>query len=67
MKSTKLVTSPRESDGRFALRLESAAACQADMRRSQATYERRQQVEQENAEWAAQNNVKVSDLSFLFA
>ena len=63
----KLVTSPRESDGRFALRLESNAAVQRDLARSEANHLRRLQVEQENAEWAAQNGVAVEDLSFLFA
>lgn len=63
----KLVTSPRESDGRFALRLESNAAVQRDLARSEANHLRRLQVEAENEEWAAQNGVAVEDLSFLFA
>lgn len=63
----KLVTSPRESDGKFALKLESSAAVKRDMDRSEANHLRRQQVEQENAEWAAQNGVAVEDLGFLFA
>jgi hypothetical protein len=65
--SKKLVTSPRESDGRFALRLESNAAVQRDLVRSEANHLRRLQVEAENAEWAAQNGVAKEDLSFLFA
>jgi len=65
--SKKLVTNPRESDGKFALRLESAAAVQRDILRSEAQYKRRQQVEEENAEWAKANGVAVEDLGFLFA
>jgi len=63
----KLVRNERESDGRFALKLESNAAVQRDLVRSEANHLRRQQVEAENAEWAAQNGVAVEDLSFLFA
>lgn len=63
----KLVTNQRESDGRFALRLESNAAVQRDLLRSQATLVRRQQVEAENADWAAANGVAVEDLGFMFA
>jgi predicted ATP-grasp superfamily ATP-dependent carboligase len=63
----KLVTNPRESDGKFALRLESEAAVQRDLARCEANHLRRQQVEQENAAWAAQNGVAVEDLGFLFA
>lgn len=49
--SKKLVTSPRESDGKFALRLESQAAVQRDALRAQARREREAQLVTENAEW----------------
>lgn len=49
--SKKLVTNPRESDGKFALKLESAAAVQRDALRVQARREREAQLVAENAEW----------------
>lgn len=49
--SKKLVTNTRESDGKFALRLESQAAVQRDALRAQARREREAQLVAENAEW----------------
>lgn len=63
----KLVSNIRESDGRFALRLESERSAQADMRRQEAAEQRRAQVLAENAEWAAAHNVDESELHMLFA
>jgi hypothetical protein len=65
--SKRLVTNERESDGRFALRLESAAAVQRDQLRSEAKRRRAAQIEAENADWAKAHNVAVEDLGFLFA
>lgn len=65
--SSKLVTRTREQDGRFALRLESKAACKRDAKRTQQIAERRKQVEEENADWAKEQGIDPADLSFLFA
>lgn len=46
-----LVTSNRESDGKFALRLESAAALERDAKRTAARRQREAQLSSENAEW----------------
>lgn len=46
-----LVTSNRESDGTFALRLESAAALERDAKRVAARRQREAQLIAENAEW----------------
>ena len=47
----KLIVNHRESDGKFALRLESAAAVHRDALRAQARREREAQLVAENAEW----------------
>jgi len=65
--SKKLVTSTRESDGRFALRLESKAACQRDLRRAQERRERAQQVIAENAEWCQAQGMDPDEAQWLFA
>lgn len=65
--SSKLVTRTREQDGRFALRLESKAACKRDAKNTQQIAERRAQVEEENREWALEHDIDPADLSFLFA
>jgi len=49
-----LVTSTRESDGRFALRLESKKALQRDAERVAARRQREAQLVAENAEWCKQ-------------
>jgi len=46
-----LVTNARESDGRFALRLESAEAIERDAQRVAARRQREAQLVAENAEW----------------
>ena len=57
----------RESDGRFALQLNSNAACQRALREEAKREERRQQVRSENADWAAQHGIDESELDMLFA
>lgn len=49
-----LVTSNRESDGRFALRLETKNALERDAKRTKARQEREAQLVAENAEWCRQ-------------
>lgn len=49
-----LVTSTRESDGKFALRLESAEALQRDAERVKARRQREAELIAENAEWCRQ-------------
>ena len=49
-----LVTSTRESDGRFAIRLESKKALERDAKRTKARQEREAQLVAENAEWCRQ-------------
>lgn len=58
----KLVTSTHESDGKFALRLESAAACQRDMMREQERRQRAEQVRRENAEFTALTGIDASEV-----
>ena len=67
MKMKKLVQNKRESDGTFALRLESEASVQRDLRNSAIAAQRKQQVREENAEWAAQMGLAVEELDGLFA
>lgn len=49
-----LVTSTRESDGKFALRLESKSSLQRDAERVAARRQREAQLVAENAEWCKQ-------------
>lgn len=57
----------RESDGRFALQLNSNAACQRALREEAKWEARREQLKVENAEWAAQHGIDVDELDMLFA
>lgn len=57
----------RESDGRFALTLSTAAACQKAQREDERREARRRQVRSENADWAAQHGIDESELDMLFA
>ena len=63
----KLTRNTRESDGRFALRLESQAAIKREEQRQAAIRSRRAVVEAENAEWAKEHGVDQSELFMLFA
>jgi hypothetical protein len=66
MNSKPLVTSQRESNGQFALRLESAAAVQRDLQRSAERREREAQVIAENAEWCKAMGFDPSEAAGLF-
>ena len=63
----KLVTNARESDGRFALRLESAAAVQRDQMRQAAALARREQVVEENAVFMKECGFDQQEAKWLFA
>ena len=65
--SKKLVERKRESDGRFALLLESESAVQADLRRTAIGRNRRQQVVAENAAWAAEHGMDPAEMDLMFA
>lgn len=62
-----LVTNEREADGRFALRLESAAAVQRDLLRSAERRQREAQLVEENAEWCKAMGFDPSEAAGLFA
>lgn len=49
-----MIVNPRESDGKFALRLESTAALERDSKRIKARRQREAQLVAENAEWCKQ-------------
>lgn len=66
MNSKPLVTSQRESDGRFALRLESKRAVQRDLERTAARHQREAQVIAENAEWCKAMGFDPSEAAGLF-
>jgi hypothetical protein len=61
-----LVTNVRESDGRFALRLESAVAVERDLQRTAKRREREAQVVAENAEWCKSMGFDPSEAAGLF-
>ena len=67
MKGKKLVTNVRESDGTFALRLESKRACQRDMERTAARRQREAQLVADNAEWCKQMGFDPSMAAEIFA
>ena len=62
-----LVTNVRESDGRFALRLESKAAAERDMQRHAVRRQREAQLVAENAEFLQSVGIDPSEAAFLFA
>ncbi len=61
-----LVTNERESDGRFALRLESKRAVQRDLERTAERREREAQLVAENAEWCKSMGLDPSEAAGLF-
>lgn len=65
--SKRLTSSTRESDGKFALRLESAAAVQRDADRTLKRQQREAQLVAENAEWCAKMGFDPSEAAGLFA
>lgn len=65
--TTKLVTNERESDGRFALRLESKRAVKRDAKRQVERLERERRVVAENAEWCKAHGYDPSEAAFMFA
>lgn len=67
MNSKKLLTNERESDGRFALRLESADAVKRDLERTAERREREAQVIADNAEWCKQMGFDPSEAAGIFA
>lgn len=62
----RLVTSDRESDGKFALKLESNAAVLRDQMREEARRKRAAQVVEENAEWCKQMGFDPNEAQYLF-
>lgn len=62
-----LVTNQRESNGQFALRLESKAAAERDMQRHAARLQREAQLVVENAEFLQSVGIDPSEAAFLFA
>lgn len=58
----KLVLNERESDGKFALRLESNAAVLRDQMREEARQRRMQQVREENAEFTARTGIDAAEV-----
>lgn len=58
----KLVTNTHESDGKFALRLETAAACQRDLEREQERRQRAEWVRRENAEFATKWGIDAAEV-----
>ena len=66
MSKKKLVTSQRESDGRFSLRLESKTAVERDLARSAERRQREAQLIAENAEWCKAMGFDPSEAAGLF-
>lgn len=62
----KLVRNNRESDGKFALKLESNAAILRDQMREEARRKRAEQVIEENAEWCKQMGFDPNEAQYLF-
>lgn len=62
-----LVERKRESDGKFALLLETEAAVQADMRREVLRRQRQQQLVTDNADWCKEMGFDPSMAAEIFA
>lgn len=63
----RLVTNERESDGRFALRLETATSLRRDNERVAARRQREAQLVAENAEWCKAMGFDPSEAAGMFA
>lgn len=63
----RLATNVCESDGRFALRLETVAAFQRDNKRVAARRQREAHLVAENAEWCRQMGFDPSEAAGMFA
>lgn len=65
--SKPLVTNKRESNGQFALRLESKTAVERDLARSAERRQREAQLVAENAEFLQSVGIGPNEAAFLFA
>lgn len=65
--SKPMVTQNRESDGKFALKLQSNAAVLRDQLREQSRRQREQQLIEENAEWCRQMGIDPNEAAGIFA
>jgi len=60
--SKNLVERKREQDGKFALLLESEAACQRDLRREIVRRQRMEQVRKENEAFTAMTGIDAAEV-----